>query len=110
MQHSCPGNHCTSTSADLHCPQDGLHATLVAEIAVVVASAIVVIVSVRWLRRLPSTAYQTCARYSGHAKTHLQHLLTATALNVLRLGAWLTGAPLAPTRESAFSRFMAQAA
>jgi transposase len=55
------------------------------------------------------------SRYCGHAKTHLQHLLTATALNLLRLGSWLTGttlAPttLAPTRESAFTRFMTQAA
>ena len=50
------------------------------------------------------------SRYSGQAKTHLQHLLTATALNVLRLGSWLTGIPLAPTRESAFTRFMAHAA
>jgi hypothetical protein len=43
-------------------------------------------------------------------QTHLQHLLTATALNLVRLGAWLTGMPLAPTRESTFTRFMAQAA
>jgi transposase len=50
------------------------------------------------------------SRYYGHAKTHLQLLLTATALNLLRLGAWLTGTPLAPTRESTFTRFMAQAA
>jgi transposase len=50
------------------------------------------------------------SRYYGHAKTHLQHLLTATALNLLRLGTWLTGAPLAPTRQSAFTRFMAPAA
>ncbi len=50
------------------------------------------------------------SRYTGLAKTHLQQLLTATALNVLRLGAWLTGTPFALTRQSAFSRFMAQAA
>lgn len=49
------------------------------------------------------------SRYAGQAKTHLQHLLTATALNLLRLGSWLTGTPLAPTRESAFTRFMAMA-
>jgi transposase len=47
------------------------------------------------------------SRYTGQAKTHLQHLLTATALNLLRLGSWLTGTPLAPTRESAFTRVMA---
>jgi IS5 family transposase len=50
------------------------------------------------------------SRYYGQAKTHLQHLLTATALNLLRLGNWLTGTPLASTRESACTRFMAQAA
>lgn len=50
------------------------------------------------------------SRYCGQAKTHLQHLLTAAALNLVRLGSWLTGTPLAPTRESAFTRFMAQAA
>jgi len=59
-------------------------------------------------------ALRTCglrqSRYYGHAKTHLQHVLTATTLNVVRLGAWLTGTPTAPTRESAFSRFMTQAA
>jgi transposase len=50
------------------------------------------------------------SRYAGQAKTHLQHLLTATALNLLRMGSWLTGTPLAPTRQSAFTRFMAPAA
>lgn len=49
------------------------------------------------------------SRYYGHAKTHLQHLLTATALNLLRLGNWLTGTPLASTRESAFTQFMTMA-
>lgn len=49
------------------------------------------------------------SRYCGRAKTHLQHLLTATALNLLRLGGWLTGTSPAPTRESAFTRFMAMA-
>jgi transposase len=50
------------------------------------------------------------SRYTGQAKTHLQHLLTATALNLLRLGTWLTGTPLAPTRQSPFAQFMAHAA
>jgi len=50
------------------------------------------------------------SRYYGQAKTHLHLLLTATALNLVRLGAWLTGTPLAPTRQSAFSHFMAQVA
>jgi hypothetical protein len=33
------------------------------------------------------------ARYRGLAKTHLQHILTALALNLVRLDAWLTGIP-----------------
>jgi IS5 family transposase len=31
------------------------------------------------------------ARYRGLAKTHLQHVLTALAINLLRVDAWLTG-------------------
>lgn len=50
------------------------------------------------------------SRYAGQAKTHLQHLLTAAALNLVRLGSWLTGTPLAPTRHSPFAQFMAHAA
>ena len=43
------------------------------------------------------------ARYVGLAKTHLQHVLTAAGLNVLRVGAWLDERPLAPTRRSSFA-------
>jgi transposase len=43
------------------------------------------------------------ARYLGLAKTHLQHLATAAALNMLRLGAWFAGTPLVTTRRSAFA-------
>jgi transposase len=49
------------------------------------------------------------SRYVGEAKTHLQHLLTGTALNFIRVGAWLMGTPRARTRESAFVRAMAMA-
>ncbi|MET9039432.1 MULTISPECIES: IS1182 family transposase [Streptomyces] len=34
------------------------------------------------------------ARYKGTAKTHLQHVLTAMALNLVRIDAWLSGTPL----------------
>lgn len=44
------------------------------------------------------------ARYLGLAKTKLQHLITATAINLLRVAAWLMGRPLARTRTSAFAR------
>ena len=40
------------------------------------------------------------ARYLGLAKTHLQQILTATAINLVRVDAWLIGTPLAKTRAS----------
>jgi transposase len=49
------------------------------------------------------------ARYIGLAKTHLQHLFTAMAINILRVGNWLAGIPLAQTRNSAFVRLHAAA-
>jgi transposase len=42
-------------------------------------------------------------RYLGEAKAHLQHLLTATALNVVRLSEWWAGTPLSRTRCSRFA-------
>ncbi|MEV6984481.1 transposase [Sphaerisporangium sp. NPDC051017] len=45
---------------------------------------------------------QRRSRYIGLAKTHLQSVLTATAINLVRLDAWLTGTPLGPTRTSHF--------
>jgi transposase len=50
------------------------------------------------------------ARYIGQAKTHLQHLATAAALNLVRVGMWLIGQPQAQTRHSSFVRLMAQPA
>lgn len=44
------------------------------------------------------------SRYIGFAKTHLQHLGIAAAINVVRVVAWLDGDELAPTRVSAFQR------
>jgi transposase len=43
------------------------------------------------------------ARYMGLAKTHLQHLITAVALNAVRLGEWWLGTPQAKTRCSPFT-------
>jgi len=48
------------------------------------------------------------ARYIGEAKTALQHLLTAAAINFVRMANWLMAKPLAKTRESAFERTMKQ--
>jgi transposase len=43
------------------------------------------------------------SRYIGLAKTHLQHLLTATAINLVRLGEWFAGLSPATTRRSRFA-------
>lgn len=44
------------------------------------------------------------SRYIGQEKTHLQHIATAAALNVVRSMAWFDGLPRAQTRRSAFAR------
>lgn len=43
------------------------------------------------------------ARYLGLAKTHLQHIATAVAINLIRLGEWWAGRAKAPTRRSRFA-------
>ncbi|APT30067.1 hypothetical protein MCBMB27_00776 [Methylobacterium phyllosphaerae] len=50
------------------------------------------------------------SRYLGLARTHLQHLLTATAINLGRLAAWIGDTPAGRTRRPAFARLMAQPA
>jgi transposase len=47
------------------------------------------------------------SRYRGMQKTHLQHAMIATAINVVRTLAWLDEEPLAPTRISKFAAFWA---
>jgi len=44
-------------------------------------------------------------RYIGLAKTHLQHLLMAIAINLVRFDRWHTATPRAKTRTSRFSAF-----
>jgi transposase len=44
-----------------------------------------------------------CTRYRGLAKTHVQHVATATAMNVDRIVAWLDERPRAKTRTSRFA-------
>jgi len=44
------------------------------------------------------------SRYIGLPKTHLQHILSAAALNLCRVVDWLTGHLRSPTRTSAFAR------
>ena len=47
------------------------------------------------------------SRYIGLAKTHLQHVMIATAINFSRLLAWLMGLPLDGTRVSRFAALAA---
>ena len=42
-------------------------------------------------------------RYVGLAKVHLQHVLTAVAVNLVRVAEWLAGTPVAKTRISRFA-------
>jgi transposase len=44
------------------------------------------------------------ARYRGQPKTHLQHLFSAIAVNLVRLHAWWTEHPLPPARTSHLQR------
>jgi transposase len=43
------------------------------------------------------------ARYIGRAKTHLQHVATAVAMNLTRLANWFAEIPKAQTRQSRFA-------
>jgi transposase len=43
------------------------------------------------------------SRYAGLAKTELQHAITAAAINLVRVMAWLDEVPLAKTRTSRFA-------
>ncbi|MBV9326257.1 MAG: transposase, partial [Chloroflexi bacterium] len=45
-------------------------------------------------------------RYRGFAKTRLDHTLTATAINCLRLSDWIAGGPRATTQHSRFTRLL----
>ncbi len=47
-------------------------------------------------------------RYVGAAKAQLQQVLTATALNLVRVANWLAEVPLAKTRQTAFVKLMRQ--
>jgi hypothetical protein len=49
------------------------------------------------------------ARYPGEAKTHLQHVATAAAMNISRISDWLEGKPPEQTRTSRFTGLAAGA-
>jgi len=46
------------------------------------------------------------SRYIGQEKTHLQHIATAAAMNIVRLMRWLDGEPHAQTRRSALVQLL----
>lgn len=46
-------------------------------------------------------------RYRGLDKAHLQHLMTAAAMNLMRVLDWLSGKQRSTTRKSAFARLAA---
>ncbi len=46
-------------------------------------------------------------RYVGEAKTHLQHVLTAAAIDLVRVGDWLMGRRPAATRVTPFAQLAA---
>lgn len=60
-----------------------------------------------------SQGVRTCglrrSRYRRLAKIHLDHVLTPTAVNCLRISNWLAGVSKAPTQHSRFSRLLALA-
>ena len=43
------------------------------------------------------------SRYDGLARTHVQHILTAVAINLVRIDAVLTNQPRGKTRRSHFA-------
>ena len=47
------------------------------------------------------------SRYRGLARTHLQHVATAAAVNLERLAAWFRAVPCAATRTSRFAALAA---
>ena len=50
------------------------------------------------------------SRYIGQERTHVQHVATAAAINIVRLMRWLNGQPHAKTRQSALVRLLRPAA
>jgi transposase len=48
-----------------------------------------------------------CSRYRGEERTHLQHVATATAINIKRLVNWWNDVPFAKLKPSRFAALMA---
>ena len=45
-------------------------------------------------------------RYIGQSKTHLQQIVSATAINFVRVNSWLQEIPPAKTRQPLFAKVM----
>jgi len=64
-----------------------------------------------WIEGTHAQAISRCGlrqcRYVGLAKTRLQHIITATAINLVRVAEWFAGTPVARTRLSRFAALQA---
>ena len=62
----------------------------------------------RRAKSAPQIYYPKVTIYNiGLARTHLQHLLTASAINLIRAVAWLKELPRSQTRRSHFAALAA---
>jgi transposase len=84
---------CRDQAADRRCPED--HTRSVAE---VFASGI----EGTHAQAISRCGLRRC-RYIGLAKTRLQHVITAAAVNLVRIADWYGGIPAATTRCSRFA-------
>ena len=111
VRNTCTGAQATGRSMTLRFPQER-HETLLAARQRQQTAAVKALYRLR--AGIEGTFSQTTrntglrhARYRGLPKTHLQHILTAVATNLLRVAEWLDGAPLAKTRTSRFAALAA---
>ena len=51
-----------------------------------------------------------CSRSIGEPRTHIQHVATATGINLVRITAWMNGLPCATTKVAPFVALMTAAA
>ena len=58
----------------------------------------------RQARRGPLDKHPACLTSRHWAKTHLEHVFSVVALNLLRLDAWWNGRPLDRTRTGHLAR------
>jgi transposase len=112
----CPHRaHCTrseTTGRSLTLPAQEVYEALVAARARQQTAAFATTYAARaGIEGTHTQAVRRCgvrqARYVGEAKTHLQDLLTAAAIDFVRVGYWLMGRQPARTRQSRFTQIAA---